>query len=534
MKKAVAYCRYSSDNQREESIEAQLREIRKFAEREGYTIIKVYADEARSALTDNRPQFQQMIADAATGLFEYIIVHKLDRFSRDRYDSAFYKRELKRYGVRLISVLERLSDDPESIILESVLEGMAEYYSRNLAREVMKGMRETAYQCKHTGGVPPLGYDVAPDRSYTVNPREAEAVRLIFTMYESGSGYSEILDALKTNGFNTKTGKDFGKNSLHDILVNEKYAGIYVFNKTERKIAGKRNGHRIKDDEEIIRVQGGIPAIISSYTWERARERMEKNKRTQASYRAKTTYLLSGLIYCGSCGGAMLGKHGRTGRNKTDYAYYECGTRKRTRNCDMKPINKDHVEKLVIDTLYENVFSPFGSKNAAQLIFDYAQKQMSDIPDYVKSCKKELDAVNREIANMVDAISKGMYHESMKAKMDDLESKKGALILRISEAEHQTDVHSLSLEQIHGYLGRYSCLHDMPPADQKQAIEMFVTRVTVYDEYVDVDIRPWFVPPDKDDREKREEVDLHQSPENTRGVGTQHDAVRLHQLSAYI
>src|SRR5690606_6658216 len=137
--------------------------------------------------------------------------------------SAFYKRQLKKNGVRLISVLEQLDDSPESIILESVLEGMAEYYSANLSREVMKGMTETALQCKHTGGKPPLGYDVAEDKTYVINEHEAEAVRIIFNMYAAGHGYSEIINRLNKEGYRTQTGRRFGKNSIHGILKNEKY-----------------------------------------------------------------------------------------------------------------------------------------------------------------------------------------------------------------------------------------------------------------------------------------------------------------------
>ena len=130
--KAAIYARYSSDNQREESIEAQVRAIKEYADKNGIIITKVYTDEAKSATTDNRPKFLEMIKDSEFRLFDAVIVHKLDRFSRDRYDSAYYKRVLKKNGVRLISVLEHLDDSPESIILESVLQGMAEYYSKNL------------------------------------------------------------------------------------------------------------------------------------------------------------------------------------------------------------------------------------------------------------------------------------------------------------------------------------------------------------------------------------------------------------------
>lgn len=319
MIRAAAYARYSSDNQREESIDAQLRAIREYCDRNGIRLVKIYTDEARSATTDDRPGFLQMIQDSALGLFDAVIVHKLDRFSRDRYDSAFYKRQLKKNGVRLISVLENLDDSPESIILESVLEGMAEYYSRNLAREVMKGMRETALQCKHTGGKPPLGYNVAPDGTYVINEQEAKAVRMIFEMYAAGKGYGEIVDKLNNKGYRTQTGRPFAKNSLHDILRNEKYRGIYTFNRSERKTDGKRNHHKSKNPDEIIKIEGGMPRIISDEIWEKVRARMEKNKRGPAANKAKEIYLLSGLIFCGKCGGAMVGNRRYSGRNKSLY-----------------------------------------------------------------------------------------------------------------------------------------------------------------------------------------------------------------------
>jgi site-specific DNA recombinase len=461
--KAAIYARYSSDNQREESIDAQLRAIREYAAREGHTIVRVYADEARSATTDQREHFQQMIADAAAGIFECVIVHKLDRFARDRYDSAFYKRQLKQHGVRLISVLENIDDSPESIILESVLEGMAEYYSRNLAREVMKGLKETAYQCKHTGGKPPLGYDVMPDKTYAVNPIEAEAVRLIFDMYASGAGYAAILDALNARGCCTKRGQRFGRNSLYNILSNEKYAGVFVFNRTERKIAGKRNGHRSKSDEEIIRVEGGIPAIISRATWEKVKCKMEKNKHAQASYKARTVYLLSGKIFCGRCGGAMLGKHGKMGRAGKDYGYYECGTRKRTKACTAKAINRDVVEKLVIDALYDSLFAPDAIDPAADRIYQHAASHRSEIPEYLRAARKQLAGVEIEIKNIVDAIAKGMFHESMKIRMDELEASKAALALRIEEAQFQDAAHSLTRDQIRQYLGRFTGIKEMSP-----------------------------------------------------------------------
>lgn len=137
----VAYVRYSSDNQREESIDAQIRAITEYADINGYTITGTYADHAKSATIDKRPAFQQMIKDSNKHEFQYVIVHKLDRFSRDRYDSARYTAKLQKNEVVLISVLENIDGSPESVIMESILVGMAEYYSKNLVREVSKGMK---------------------------------------------------------------------------------------------------------------------------------------------------------------------------------------------------------------------------------------------------------------------------------------------------------------------------------------------------------------------------------------------------------
>ena len=191
--KVALYARFSSDNQRSESIDAQIRAMKAYCKQHNFVIINTYIDEAKSATTDRRPAFQQMIADSSNHTFDILLVHKLDRFARNRYDSAVYKRELKKNGVLVYSVLENLDNSPESIMMEAVLEGMSEYYSQNLSREVMKGMRENALQCKHTGGIPPLGYDLDEEKRLIINPHEAEAVKLIFDLYYQGYGYSYIL-----------------------------------------------------------------------------------------------------------------------------------------------------------------------------------------------------------------------------------------------------------------------------------------------------------------------------------------------------
>ncbi|MBN7575447.1 MULTISPECIES: recombinase family protein [Clostridium] len=485
--KAAIYARYSSDNQREESIDAQIRAIKDFANHNNIQIVKIYTDEARSATTDDRPQFLQMIKDSEFNIFNTVIVHKLDRFSRNRYDSAFYKKKLKDNHVKLISVLEHLDDSPESIILESVLEGMAEYYSINLSREVMKGMKETALQCKHTGGIPPLGYDVNPDKTYCINEKEANAIRLIFQMYASGTGYTPIIDKLNDLGYKSKTGKGFGKNSLYGILTNEKYRGVYIFNKSSKKINGKRNSHKIKSEDEIIKIEGGMPAIISEDLWKRVKIKMDSNKINKGANTAKAIYLLSGLIYCGKCGSAMTGNRRYAGRNKSLYETYECSNRKRTKQCDMKAINKDYVEQVVIDDLYNNIFSDSAIENIVPDIFSFISEQNKIINEDIKIYKKELANIQTKIDNMLDAIANGFYNSSMKEKSDQLETRKTTLLIRINEAEREAKLNSPTEDMIKKYLKKDSDIKEKSLENKKKVIQTHVQKITVYEDRITTD-----------------------------------------------
>ena len=306
--KAAIYARYSSDNQREESITAQLRAAHEYCKKNDYIIVKEYTDEAISARTDERPAFQKMIEDAATGLFGVLIVHKIDRFARNRYDAAFYKRSLQKSGVRIRYIEHQLDDSPESGMLESVLEGMAEYFSKNLAREVRKGQKENALQAKHNGGTPPLGYSLTPNKEYQIDESEAPIVRKIFTEYANGKSLRLIRDDLNSAGYRTKKGRAFGTNSLWDLMRNEKYIGTYVYGKSTIGPDGKRNTHP-KDSENLIKFENALPAIIDRTTWEKVQHQFNKKS---ANIRSKEIYIFSGLLKCEHCGSTLVGNRYQT------------------------------------------------------------------------------------------------------------------------------------------------------------------------------------------------------------------------------
>lgn len=333
---------------------------------------------------------------------------------------------------------ENLDGSPESVILESLLEGMAEYYSKNLAREVMKGMKETAYQCKHNGGKPPLGFDVADDKTYVINPQEAETVRSIFRLYLAGHGYTSIISTLNEQGKLTKLGRPFGKNSIHDLLTNEKYAGVYVFNRTSSKNAfGTRNNHASKNTDDLIRVEGGMPAIVSKEDFAAVQAKMARNKRQPGFYKAKELYLLSGLIFCGECGHTMQGNSRISGRSKERYISYRCGQKDRGIKCNNKEVRREYIEAFVLSELQNKLFNDNVIPVLTEKLNAHLATNDKIRDDELQQLKTKLAATDNQITNIVSAVAQGFVQDSFKDKMTDLENEKSKLEIRIKELSLQ-------------------------------------------------------------------------------------------------
>ena len=437
--RVVLYARFSSDLQRSESIDAQVRAMKTYCEQNRMIIIDTYVDEAKSATSDKRPSFQRMIEDSKKRIFDVVLVHKLDRFSRNRYDSAMYKRALRINGVKVFSVLENLDDTPESIMLESLLEGMSEYYSKNLAREVMKGLKENALQCKHTGGQPPLGYYVDEDKRLSVDKREAEAVRLIFERFANGYSYDEIITELNAKKHYTKYGNTFKRNSLYSILTNEKYSGVYVYNKSSSKdMFGKRNTHLYKDDEAIIRVPNGCPQIVDIDTFNKVQKRIAENKHLTGYYNAKHKYMFTGLIFCGYCGRRMTGDRRYGGRNKSLLVTYRCMIHRDS--CINKEINRYYLEDIVLDKIKEYFFYKSRVKAMYNRINTFIEKNSHILQDEITELTKELLSVNEANANITKAIEQGMYIDDIFSRLEELEAKKEELQSEIAKRVKMRDV----------------------------------------------------------------------------------------------
>jgi len=490
--KVVLYARFSSDNQREESIDAQLRAMHEYCQRAGAVVMHEYCDRARSATTDDRPEFLSMISDAKTHGFDFVIVHKLDRFSRNRYDSAFYKRELKKNGVSLLSVLEQMDDSPESIILESVLEGMSEYYSKNLSREVMKGMRESAMKCKALGGRPPYGYQVDPiTRRYEINENEADAVRIIYQRVCEGMGYHEIITELNRLGYQTRNGNPFGKNSITEILRNERYKGIYIFNRAvSSNHAGKRNNHRSKPDDEVIRIPGGMPALVDEVTFERVASIIKSRSHSAPHQRAKENYLLVGKIFCGLCGAAYNGNRQFSGRNKNLLVTYRCAKHNNhgDQRCENKDINRNYLEGFILKRIGEIIFD---EERVPQLINAYYESHKELAGDGVKALGRLYDSRNdiqRKIDNIVSVITQTGSPTLLK-NLDTLEADKQALSVRIENEETSLVLNRLDEQEIISAYRRAQELFESGSLPQrKQLLNLYLNRVNVYPDYVQIHI----------------------------------------------
>jgi site-specific DNA recombinase len=487
--KAVAYCRFSPGrNQREESIEAQLRAIHEYAKSHDMLIVKEYIDRAETGTDDDREDFKRMIRDSERRLFEVILTHKVDRFARNRYDSAIYKRRLRENGIKVIYVAQPISEGPEGALMESVLEGMAEYYSKNLAQEVMKGLKENAYNCKFCGGIPPLGYNIEPTtKQYVINQSESVIVKDIYDMYLQGKGYMKIVEELNSKGYRTKTGNKFGKNSIYEILRNEKYTGTYIFNRAPKKVNGKYN-RRIKNDEKnIIKILGGIPEIIPRETWENVQAIMDSKKRP--GNKPKEIYLLSGLLHSGGCGSAMTSDTRRIKDRSKTYFYYRCYKNNGKNKCSLQAWQRDDLENLVIEKFEKELFSGDNLDVIVERIAEYYQEHEISLNGDLEKIKTDLVGINKKIGNIVEAISNGgASFQSLKEKLASLELQKNKYQAQIDELENAKKYTIPSKNRIKDYLRRCGNIRKLDREEIKAFLNERIREIHVFPDRIDIDI----------------------------------------------
>ena len=454
--KAVIYARYSSDNQREESIEGQLRECMEFASRAEIDVIGNYIDRALSAKSDNRPEFQRMIKDSYKHAFDCIIVWKLDRFSRNRYDSAHYKALLRKNGVKVISAMESISEGSEGILLESVLEGMAEYYSAELAEKVVRGMKENTLKGINNGGQVTFGYKLNAERKFEPNETTAPIVEEIFTMYADGKTVKQIVDYLDKKGIRSYRGGKLNINSVQRILSNRRYIGEYKF-------------------REVV-VPHCIPSLVSDELFERVQKKLIKNKKAPARHKAEDDYLLTLKLFCGKCGAHMVGESGM-GTSKI-YHYYKCANTKRVHICDKKAVRKEWIEDLVVKKAMEILHDEKLVDYLTDRIYVLQGEENPRIP----RLKEQLDETEKRISNVMDAIEQGIITDSTKDRLAQLESKKKELEITILQEKIKKPF--LTKEQIRFGIEKFRKLDITTQDGKRRLIDGFVNSIYLFDDKV--------------------------------------------------
>lgn len=455
MKTAVVYARYSSDRQTEQSIEGQLHVCEDFAKRNNILILDTYIDRAISGTHDMRENFQKMLKDSDAKAWDYVLVYKLDRFSRNKYEMAIHRKHLKDNGIKILSAVENIPETPEGTLLESLLEGMNQYYSEELSQKTKRGMNETRLKGNFIGGNVNYGYE-RDGAKLKVNPDEAEIVVRMFTDYVNGKKVSQIAKELNEQGLRNK-GKIFLSTSIHNILRQEKYTGIY-------------------------RVNGQVydkiyPPILDKDIYELARQKIEKNKHG-CRKENHVVFLLRNKGYCGYCGNKLYALSAKS-NNGQPLRYYKCyDTNHKNRSCPCKIIRKDFLEEVVSKAIIKVFATPNNISMFADKVFEVHKKRVNE-DNSVNILKQQMTTVQKSISNIMSAIEKGIITETTKSRLEELEAERRELEKKITIASSKEKA-MLTKEEIANYF-KYSLKQST-----ENMINLLVKEVVVYNDKIEI------------------------------------------------
>lgn len=436
MKKAVFYGRYSSTNQNEQSIEGQLHVCEKFAAQNGMEIIGKYIDRAQSGTNAKRKEFQKMINDSEKGKFETVLVYKLDRFARNRFDSAMYKRKLRDNGVKVVSATENITDSPEGIIMEAVLEGMDEYYSAELSRKMHRGKEESFRKGRFLPTHVPFGYR-KEDHHLVIDETTAPIAKEIFERYAVGDRLKDVENWLNDLGVRNAAGNKWDACSLSRLLHRTYYYGEYSFGDFEGFVS--------------------CPAIISKELFDRVQNRLAESAKRRRESSTGFDYMLTGKFYCAEHN-RMISGISKGGK----YFRYRCLDCHHVYDANM-------LHERVLGALAEYLSPDKLDEIARAAYAAYAQEQAVDERPAMEA---ELKDVERRIQNAIDAVLNGFANETLKQTMQGLEDRKRYLSDRIENAS--TPLPKFTQEQFRVILGRIAS------ESPRTLLSTFVNRVIMY------------------------------------------------------
>lgn len=469
---AFILARYSTDRQNPDSIEVQVEKCSEWCHQNGIPILGVFADMAVSGMKDSRPQYDLMMRQLRQDMADMVVIYDQSRMFRKMTAWFSFRDELAALGVSVVSVTQPLIGkdlrDPTNFLTEGSTALFNQIWALQTRQKVIEKMRYMARNGQHTGGTPPLGYCVVDGKLAVCEP-EAAIVRRIFQEYADGMTYRNIIAGLNQDGMTTRSGKPFGTNSLHDLLKNKKYIGILVYGKTPRSVAGTRNSHG-QNPDDIIEIEDAIPAIVDRNVWEKVREKMERNKRSQAGRPATVrNYPLKGKVFCGECGAALI----YTGSKNSNarYHYYSCSGKQRHGNCELMPIRMETLEHAVAEAVRKIVEDPKKTKQLVQIMRDEKSKLQTGCADQLQALLLKQREINRQLEHATDAILSGLSSRTLLDKINDLEQEKEAISRSISALKRSVDSVSILDD-------RFDELFSMAMQDD-EAVLSIVARVEV-------------------------------------------------------
>ncbi len=456
MKTAVIYARYSSDTQTEQSIEGQLRVCQEYAKRNEIIIVETYIDRAMTGTNDNRRDFQRMLYNSSKRAWDYVLVYKLDRFSRNKYEMAMHKKTLRDNGVKILSAMENIPDTPEGIILESLLEGMAEYYSAELSQKVLRGLNESYLKGNYTGGYLLYGYDVV-DKKCVINEQEADVVREVYIKYADGWTAQSIVANLRAKGITDKRGKYFTTSAIYKMLRNPKY-----------------NGRAILQGKVYDNI---YPQIISDELWRKVQAIHDANKHAPGRKKEIYDFILSGKLVCGDCHKLMVGESG-TSKTGAIHYYYSCLSKRRKRaKCNLKSVQKQYLEDTVLQTVWQILTDAGIVRTIAEtLLALHKNKSKSNIT--LKALESKRASALKASKNLITAIEQGIITEQTKVRMKELENEIAQLDVDI-EQEKMHSYTYLTVPMIEKYL-RMATFGDIKDMGIRKSIVNTYIREIIY------------------------------------------------------
>ncbi len=467
MKTGVIYARYSSDSQTEQSIEGQMRVCEEYAKKNNIVILGTYIDRAMTGTNDNRPDFQRMIKDSARREWSYILVYKLDRFSRNKYETAIHKKTLRDNGVKVLSAMENIPDTPEGIILESLLEGMNQYFSAELSQKVKRGMRETRLKGLYQGGGLPYGYK-AVGRKVVVDETKADTVRFIFKQYANGYYVREIIADLTSKKILYR-GKPFARNTVYNILKNPKYSGAYM------------HGDEVVDNM--------YPRIVAPELYEAVRKKIDANKYGKRSLEAD--YLLRKKVKCGYCGGNIIAETG-TGKSGIVRRYYKCAGKKKNKgSCNKAQVRKELLEDLIVNAIILELNKP---EIMDTIVAELMRLQNEENPINVELAMlmNEKVGVEKSINNIIAAIENGIVANSTAKRLQDLEKRQDELekLILLEKNKRKSNLSESDIRAFYTYALK---------AEPRRLINLLVEEIILYDDKINIYYKnPSNISPDND------------------------------------